>query len=299
MNVASRWDFNYSYPYAVDRYPIEPGDYNIAYRWVGDAKLPVALLIHGLGSYMRAWDPVLPILTAHFHCLVVDLPFYGLSHGQYRPMGMSDFGEALFQLLDGLEVRDPVTLIGHSMGGQIGLQMALETTHRISRLFLVAPAGLETFSKAESDRIIEFYQPEVLAKISQAGVLQNFHRCFYSFPDSAQFMVDDRLKLRAENSQFLLFLEQYCNCLKAMLEAPIYEDLPTIKQPVGIFFGLDDQFIPSPLLHPDWDLRSYVSKTAEKLKKPFLYFTDFAGHFPHWDRPDSFQKGLLAFLSEA
>jgi len=296
MPPALHWTFSYTYPFAVERHSFEAENYSLAYRWVGAASRPIAVLIHGLGSYMRAWDPVLPILTDHFRCLVVDLPFYGHSHGQYRPLSMSNFGTCIFKLLDRLDVDTPVTLIGHSMGGQIGLQMTLDEPNRVDRLFLVAPAGLETFTQPEADRIIEFYQPELLAKISEAGVLQNFRRCFYTFPGSAQFMVDDRLALKANTPQFMLFLEQYCHCLKAMLEAPVHDDLPSITQPIGIFFGLDDLFIPSPLLHPDWDLKAFVEQIAQRLKNPSLYFATSAGHFPHWDRPDSFQKSLSDFL---
>ena len=299
MQPASHWSFPYAYPYPVSRHAFEAENYSLAYRWVGAPDQPVAVLIHGLGSYMRAWDPVLPVLTEHFRCLVVDLPFYGHSHGRYRPLSMSAFGASIFKLLDALGVDGRVTLIGHSMGGQIGLQMTLDDPQRVDRLFLVAPAGLETFTQPEADRILEFYQPELLAKISEAGVLQNFRRCFYKLPASAQFMVDDRLTLIADTPQFMLFLEQYCHCLKAMLEAPIYDDLPSIAQPIGIFFGLDDLFIPSPLLHPDWDLKAFVEQTAEGLNHPFLYFATSAGHFPHWDRPDSFQKSLSDFLFSA
>ena len=299
MEPASHWSFTYPYPYPVARHSFEAENYSLAYRWVGATNQPVAVLIHGLGSYMRAWDPVLPILTEHFRCMVVDLPFYGHSHGRFRPLSMSDFGTSLFKLLDALGIGDPVTLIGHSMGGQIGLQMALDDPQRVNRLFLVAPAGLETFTPPEANRILELYQPELLAKISEAGVLQNFRRCFFTLPTSAQFMVDDRLALKADTPQFRLFLEQYCHCLQAMLEVPVYDALPSMDQPIGIFFGLDDLFIPSPLLHPDWDLKAFIQKTAQRLKDPFLSFATSAGHFPHWDRPDSFQKSLSDFLSQA
>ncbi|HXO25193.1 MAG TPA: alpha/beta fold hydrolase, partial [Streptosporangiaceae bacterium] len=37
------------------------------------------VLLHGLGSSRRAWDPVVPALADHFDVIAVDLPGFGES----------------------------------------------------------------------------------------------------------------------------------------------------------------------------------------------------------------------------
>ncbi|MGW4892702.1 alpha/beta fold hydrolase [Kitasatospora sp. NPDC004240] len=81
---------------------------------------PVCLLSGGLGSSWFDWDPVLPFLTPHRTVIRFDRPGYGLSAPEPagRPVATAA-GEAerIRGVLDALDVREPVTVAGHSMAG--------------------------------------------------------------------------------------------------------------------------------------------------------------------------------------
>ena len=83
------------------------------------------LLIHGLGSSGADWALHVAALEARFRVIVPDLP--GSGHSAPPPDGCSiaEFAASLWALLDHLrEAR--VNIVGFSLGGAVGLEMALQ-----------------------------------------------------------------------------------------------------------------------------------------------------------------------------
>lgn len=81
---------------------------------------PVCVLTGGLGSSWFDWDPVVPFLTPYRTVVRFDRPGYGLSAPEPadRPLATAA-GEAarILGVLDALGLREPVTLVGHSLAG--------------------------------------------------------------------------------------------------------------------------------------------------------------------------------------
>jgi len=112
------------------------------------SKLPT-VLVHGLGGSTMLWQPnILALSGAHVtppatgrRVIAVDLPGHGLSDKPPTEYSVAFFTEALGSFLDALEL-DRVALVGHSLGGHICLQLALEQPERVARLVLVDAGGL-------------------------------------------------------------------------------------------------------------------------------------------------------------
>jgi len=100
---------------------------------------PVVLLTGG--ADIRNWTFVAPLLAKHYKVVSFD----GRGTGK-SPSPLEDVNpiEDLLSLLDHLEINQ-ATLIGHSMGGQIATEFALNYPERVSKLVLIAP-GLSGFS---------------------------------------------------------------------------------------------------------------------------------------------------------
>jgi pimeloyl-ACP methyl ester carboxylesterase len=100
---------------------------------------PVVLLTGG--ADVRNWKFVAPLLAKHYKVVAFD----GRGTGK-SPSPLEDINpvEDLLSLLDHLEIKQ-ATLIGHSMGGQIATEFALNYPERVSKLILLAP-GLYGFS---------------------------------------------------------------------------------------------------------------------------------------------------------
>lgn len=99
------------------------------------------VLLHGLGSYRGAWEPVVPALAAEFDVLSVDLPGFGesppLPAGQ-EPTPAALAG-AVAGLLDELGIDRP-HVAGNSLGGWVALELA--GLRPVASVALLSPAGL-------------------------------------------------------------------------------------------------------------------------------------------------------------
>jgi pimeloyl-ACP methyl ester carboxylesterase len=99
------------------------------------------LLIHGLAGSSKTWDAVMPVLAEQFDVIAPDL----LGHGESaKPSGDYSLGAFASGLRDFLAVLDvsTVTIVGHSFGGGVAMQLAYQYPHLLDRLVLVGSGGL-------------------------------------------------------------------------------------------------------------------------------------------------------------
>jgi pimeloyl-ACP methyl ester carboxylesterase len=94
------------------------------------------LLIHGLGSCGRDWALQVPALEKRFQTIVPDLPGCGHSQAPRGGHSIAGFAKALWALLDHLEIATP-NIVGFSLGGAVGLEMALQRPTSVPRLALI------------------------------------------------------------------------------------------------------------------------------------------------------------------
>jgi 3-oxoadipate enol-lactonase len=94
------------------------------------------LLIHGLGSSGADWEMQVAALETRFRVIVPDLPGSGHSPPPTAGCSIAEFAASLWALLDHLgEAR--VNIAGFSLGGAVGLEMALQRPHGVRRLALI------------------------------------------------------------------------------------------------------------------------------------------------------------------
>ena len=99
------------------------------------------VLLHGLGSSRRAWDPVVPALARQFDVLAVDLPGFGDSEplpARVEPLPAT-LAATVAGLLDDLGIVAP-HIVGNSLGGWVALELA--GIRPATSLTLLSPAGL-------------------------------------------------------------------------------------------------------------------------------------------------------------
>lgn len=114
------------------------------YSWSGGARGPVIVAVHGLTTPGIVWSAVTPILTGlGFRVLSYDLYGRGFSDAARGKQNLDFFVRQLDELLADQKVSDNITLMGYSMGGSIVTAFAAAQTHRIARVLLIAPAGIE------------------------------------------------------------------------------------------------------------------------------------------------------------
>ena len=96
--------------------------------------------LHGAGG-LQAGDPFFAKLATKYHVYAPLLPGYGDSEECHELRDMLDFTLHSWDVIEALGLKNPI-LVGHSMGGMIAAEMAAVAPHDVSRLGLIAPAGL-------------------------------------------------------------------------------------------------------------------------------------------------------------
>ncbi|MGD0943507.1 MAG: alpha/beta hydrolase [Acidimicrobiales bacterium] len=101
---------------------------------------PVVVLVHGQPGAGGDWVALAKLLSADHRVLAPDRPGWG---SDPRPaMGMAANAEALQDLLEGVEAQSPLTVVGHSFGGGVALELALTHPERVGALVLVGSIGV-------------------------------------------------------------------------------------------------------------------------------------------------------------
>lgn len=135
------------------------------------------VFLHGAGG-MTPDDPILQALAASHHVYAPYVPGFGETEDCPELRDMLDYTLHTWDVVRGLGLEDPI-LVGHSMGGMIAAEMAAIAPNDVTRLILIAPAGLWmddhplpdmfTLMPYEMPKYL-FHDPETGAKLMTAGV---------------------------------------------------------------------------------------------------------------------------------
>lgn len=190
------------------------------------------------------------------------------------------FVECIHQLLEGLGIAQ-YSLIGNSLGGAIALKMALDYPEEVVSLNLMAPGGIEN----QSDY---FTMPgmQILQRIfTQGNVDKNSLRQFISEGlVHNQDVIDDELV----DERWDIYQRQNDQCLKTMRVPNMADDLPNIKAPSIVFWGLQEKMMPE----------TGIQTLAKGLAQTRIVLVSECGHWAQAEHKDMFNRYSLDFLKE-
>jgi len=113
---------------------------HVPVRYIESGNGEPLVFLHGAGGVTLA-DPLLAKLAEKFHVYAPLLPGYGDSEECPALRDMLDFTLHTWDVVEALRLKDPI-LGGHSMGGMIAAEMAAIAPNDVTRLGLIASAGL-------------------------------------------------------------------------------------------------------------------------------------------------------------
>jgi pimeloyl-ACP methyl ester carboxylesterase len=280
-----------AYPFAVQKVTLDNG-MEIAYMDEGRGEQTL-LFIHGLGSYAPAWKKNISSLSQSARCIAIDLPGYGKSSKGKYEASMSAFADVVQNFIEKLNL-EKVTLVGHSMGGQISIMTALAYPDQIDQLILVAPAGFETFTPGQKQWFREVLTPRAVRLTSVDQIKSNIGWNFHDMPDDAFFMVSDRIAMRKAEG-----FGAYCyiipECVRGMVDQPVFDYLNRIQQKTLVIFGENDNLIPNRFLNGG-ETADYARKGAEQIPNCQLEILSKAGHFVQFEKADRVNELIQGFL---
>lgn len=107
----------------------------IAYRFDGDAGLPVLVLSNSIGTTLHMWDEQIPALSRAFRVLRYDTRGHGASGVPQGAYSLDRLGRDVIELMDGLDI-GRAHFLGLSLGGMVGQWLGVHAPGRVDRLIL-------------------------------------------------------------------------------------------------------------------------------------------------------------------
>lgn len=126
--------------------------------------LPVFLL-HGYGGDRHQWNSIWPLLRA-FRRIAPDWIGHGESTLPKAPPRLRDLVADVIALADHLWL-NRFAVVGHSLGGMVGLRMAMDHADRLLRLALVEAFPTLAHSRRVSRGLTEATEPAVAARVEE------------------------------------------------------------------------------------------------------------------------------------
>ncbi len=277
----------------VQRRSVQAGDVRLSVLDRGGDGAPVVML-HGLGSTASFFEH--QFADAHLaglRLIAPDLPGWGRSDQPDAAYTPSFYADTVVAMLDAMGL-SKVTLVGHSMGGQAAIALALAHPERVERLVLSAPAGIETFTEEQAAILGSFWTVEKLRERPEAELRAAFDLVFARKDDGVERLVQERLAVDG-TERFPGLARAVIRSVQGMLDEPVRERLGEVSVPTLVVMGEADAMIPNRFMNPGLTPQS-VGRTAADAMEGHFVMLEGAGHTPHHDDPAGFAVALLAFL---
>ena len=164
---------------------IEVDGLRVRYARKGDGAGAV-LFLHGFGGDLDNWLFNLDALAERHTVIALDLPGHGQSDRRLPGTTLADLARFVARFLDAMEIRS-AHLVGHSMGGAIAAQLALDHSARVESVALIGSAGL-------GDEIHTGYTEGFVAAQSRRDLKPVVEQLFANPGLVSRQMLDDLLK---------------------------------------------------------------------------------------------------------
>lgn len=208
-------------------------------HWLALGDGPAVVLLHGFTESYHCWEPIAQALAAHYKVLVPDLP--GSGGSALLPAGgaaMDEMARAVLALLDAAGV-DQATVIGHSMGGYVALEMLALAPERLTGIGLVHshPFGDDAAKQENRNRTVQ-----AIEKRGSKAFLQGFIPQLFT-PDNRQRLAAtiQQLEEQAAGQSVQAYVAQ---TLGMRDRAPRLELLKSRALPKLVLLGAADPILP-------------------------------------------------------
>ncbi|WP_078379220.1 alpha/beta fold hydrolase [Sutcliffiella halmapala] len=220
---------------------------NVFYEFYHDSNTnittkPTLVMIHGFLSSSFSFRRLIPLLTKEYTILAIDLPPFGKSEKSKKFVySYENLAKVVIALLKKLEIRRTV-LIGHSMGGQIALNVSNQKPELVEKVVLLCSSGyLKRLppSIIYSSKMPYFYL-YLKYKLAKQGPLHNLLNVVYDHS-----LIDDEM---IEGYTKPFYDDQIFHALTRMIrdrEGDLATDiLKKIETPSLLIWGEEDKVVP-------------------------------------------------------
>jgi pimeloyl-ACP methyl ester carboxylesterase len=250
---------------------------------------PPLLFLHGLGGVWQNWLLNIAAFKDTHRCVAFDLPGFGESEMPAEPISINGFAKAADAVCAKLGLDNPV-VIGNSMGGFVGAELALSFPTRVSKLVLVSAAGLSTeYVKREPVLAAARAWTALITRAgSQADTVIRRKRlrraalqAVVRYPEKLSVPLTTELVRGGASPGF-------SDAFRALLTYSFRDKLDKIEVPVLIVWGRND------ILVPVDDAEEFEHLIGENAHAVIF---DDTGHLAMLERPSRFNELVRGFLA--
>ena len=236
------------------------------------------VFVNSLGSDLRIWDDVVPLLADRFRTVRYDKRGHGLSDCPTAPYSMDDHVADLVGLLDTLEVETAV-FIGISVGGMIAQAFTLAYPDRVRGLVLcdtAAKLGTAVYWNDRINAIQENGMATLAGPILSRWFAPDFaERCPEVYRGCYNMLASNRT-------------EGYIGTCITLRDTDLRDQITQIAVPVLVLCGAEDSATPPDL----------VLELANGLENGRFSIIHNAGHTPSVEQPKQLAEQIEQFLQE-
>ncbi|MBX6722720.1 MAG: 2-succinyl-6-hydroxy-2,4-cyclohexadiene-1-carboxylate synthase [Dactylosporangium sp.] len=258
-------------------------EYNVEREGSG----PPIVLLHGFTGSTGAWSRLAPVLSPRFETFAIDL----LGHGGTSVPADSNRYRAEWIVRDLATLADRLGIeraawLGYSMGARTALLFAAECPDRVAALILESGTPgiadrLERAARAHSDEALA-------ARIEREGMVAfvNTWERMPMFASHARLPSEVRERLRRQRlSNDPVGLANSVRGFGQGSQPPLHDRLARLSMPVLLIAGAEDE-----------KYRRLAVEMAATIPNAEHVIVEGAGHTPHLEQPESFNRAVLAFL---
>lgn len=248
----------------------------VHYRDEGPKDGPAVVFSNSLGTDLRLWDKVVPLLPPGLRLVRYDKRGHGLTECPNGPYTMGSLVTDIERLIDHLSLKD-VIVVGCSVGGLIAQGLAVKRLDQVRGIVLTNTGAKIGTDQMWADRIDAIKQGGIEA-LADATMERWFSKKFRASPE----MIGWRNMLTRQPA------EGYMGVAAAISRTDFYATTATLTLPTLAIAGSEDGATPPDL----------VRETAELIKGARFELIRGAGHLPMAEAPQEFAAKVTAFLGE-
>lgn len=253
------------------------GDIDLYYEIAG-AGQPL-LFIHGLGSGARDWEFQVPVFGERYQVVTFDLRGHGQSSKPPGPYSIALFAADTAGLIEGLGLGS-AHVVGISLGGMVGLQLAVSAPGLV-RSLTVVNAGPEFVIRTGKERLAVLQRQLIVRLLGMRKMGEVLSERLFPKPEQEELR---RLFVErwAENDP-----RAYRAAMQAIVGWSVTDHLGSIQCPTLVMAA-------------DQDYTPVAAKEAYVTRLPHAELVVIADsrHATPVERPEEFNAALLAFLAK-
>lgn len=238
------------------------------FKYVDEGKGQVLMLLHGLFGALSNWEGVVTHYSKHFRVMIPMLPIYEMPIKQAGLEGLREFTERFVAEMK----LDKLMIMGNSLGGHVGILYTLKNPDKVTKLILTGSSGLfeNTMGGSYPRRGSYDYIRERVAYT------------FYDPTVASKELVDEVF----ETTESIPKCMRIVAIAKSAQRNNLALELPSIKVPTLLVWGLNDTITPPMVAH---EFNRLIPNSE-------LKFIDKCCHAPMMEHPDKFNKAVEDFL---